>query len=58
MRVLTNRDFSRSARRTRFWCAGCDRNLVSDVGKCGVCGKKHNKKRSIDKGIHEGNANA
>lgn len=36
----SNRSFNKEPRGGhRFWCWGCDRNLVNDIGKCSVCGK-------------------
>jgi len=40
----TNREKSKTAKRTKFWCR-CDRNLVGQTGKCGYCGKKSEKKK-------------
>ena len=43
---LTNRQKSKAAKRGLFWCGGCDRNLVGQLGKCGVCGRRENRKKT------------
>jgi rRNA maturation endonuclease Nob1 len=53
LRILTNRDRAKASRRVGVWCGGCDRNLISDVGKCPVCGSRLNEKRQIDKDIQK-----
>lgn len=34
----TNRDISLRPRSGKFWCGGCDVNLVEDNGTCEYCG--------------------
>lgn len=41
----SNREKSRTAKRTKFWCAGCDAQLVSTRGKCPRCGHRENRKK-------------
>jgi hypothetical protein len=36
----TNREKSKTANRGFFWCGGCDRQIVSETGKCPVCGNR------------------
>jgi hypothetical protein len=43
---LKNRDISRTAKSGRFWCFGCDRNLVAEGDTCSVCGFKHKKQKT------------
>lgn len=40
-----NREKSRAPKRGRFWCRGCDRQLVGEWEKCPVCGTRNNRKR-------------
>lgn len=35
---VTNRDRARAPRSGRFWCGGCDANLVGKGERCRVCG--------------------
>ena len=37
---LTNRQISQRGRKQWWYCCKCDRDLVSDIGKCGECGYK------------------
>jgi rRNA maturation endonuclease Nob1 len=43
----TNREKSRTSKRIKFWCYGCDAQIVSQVGKCPVCG--HDSKKDFSK---------
>ena len=47
---LTNREKSIKAKYGKFWCGSCDANIVSQVGKCSVCGKRENRKKRIFEG--------
>ena len=42
---LTNRERSRTAKRTKFWCQSCDMQLVSLTKKCPICGSRQNRKK-------------
>ncbi len=42
---LTNREKSKRAKRTKFWCCKCDSQIVSLIKKCPVCGYRENKKK-------------
>lgn len=41
---MTNREKKLAPRRTKYWCFGCDRNLIAPAQKCSVCGFKDNSK--------------
>ena len=41
----SERDKKLSPRRTKFWCMGCDMNLVAPGSKCEVCGVRNEKRR-------------
>jgi hypothetical protein len=43
---LKNRDISRTAKSGKFWCFGCDANLVPDGVVCSVCGRKPQKNKT------------
>lgn len=36
---FTNREKKQRAKKSKFWCSGCDRCLVGQWGKCPVCGR-------------------
>ena len=36
-------------KKRKFWCGGCDANLVGRDKKCGVCGKRNSKGKRQDK---------
>lgn len=40
-----NRDKARAAKLGYFWCATCDREMVSQTEKCPVCGSRENRKK-------------
>lgn len=41
-----NRNKSKEPHLSKYWCYGCDRNIISDMGKCEVCGSKPNKNKN------------
>jgi len=41
----SNREKSRKPRKNKFWCFGCDAQLVGNFRKCPVCGYRNGKKR-------------
>lgn len=43
--IPTNREKSRKASKSKFWCNHCDAALVGEWGKCPVCRMKENKKK-------------
>lgn len=45
----SNREKSMTAKRGWFWCGKCDRQLVSQIKKCPVCGFREtpNKRKGI-----------
>lgn len=45
----TNREKSMRAKRNRFWCDRCDANMTSIIGKCSVCGHRHDPKKKKKK---------
>lgn len=42
---MSNRDKTLLPRKTKFWCSGCDGNLVPPWHKCEVCGHRNGRKR-------------
>ncbi len=46
----TNRTVSRRAKRTKYWCWGCDRCLVAPGQKCPECGHRPEQKRDKKNG--------
>ncbi len=40
----TNRENKLEPKLGRWYCRTCDANMVGDLGKCGVCGKKPEKR--------------
>ena len=43
--ILSNRQKSRIAKKTKFWCSKCDASLVGQYGKCKNCGFIENKNK-------------
>lgn len=41
----SNREQAMKAKYGWFWCAKCDRQLVSQIMKCPVCGARENRKK-------------
>lgn len=41
----SNRDMKRKPKKGKFWCPGCDLNLISENRKCKICGIKEMRKR-------------
>lgn len=39
----TNREKSKTAKRIKFWCSGCDQEMAETTGKCSNCGYIHNR---------------
>lgn len=40
VRTITNRDRKTEPKRGLSWCPRCDRDLIGEREKCGVCGFK------------------
>jgi hypothetical protein len=44
----TNRESAKAAKRTRFYCRGCDSQMVSPSQRCPQCGRRENRKKIRD----------
>jgi rRNA maturation endonuclease Nob1 len=40
-----NRWEAKTAKRGKVWCFGCDKCLISETGKCPICGSRLNRKK-------------
>lgn len=49
----TNRDMAREAKLGKYWCYGCDANLIGDGEKCIRCGWKPIKRKRRYKKSYE-----
>lgn len=43
---ITNRQRKLQPKQGKFWCWGCDAQLVHDWKKCPVCGTRNGKRRN------------
>ncbi len=41
-----NRDRKRRFKKGKFWCGGCDMDLVGEWRKCSTCGRRNGRKRN------------